>query len=215
MGPMTAGARFLDEILHGDWPRPSGAKVAQARRQPARLARLHRYRPWHRSGRYSRPCRARRRRQSIPTRRKPRSAQIAADKTVTPARSSNLCLRSGLDLVLDKKTPLPGHANGMQFYAYDAARLLLKRVYYSIGGGFVVSDEELQRMKARGPEKPCKRCRIPLPMPRRCWPWRRRSGLSIADMKRANEEIFMSREELDDGPRSHLGGDARLHRARA
>ena len=29
-------------------------------------------------------------------------------------------------------------------------RLLLKRIYYSIGGGFVVSEEELQRMKAKG-----------------------------------------------------------------
>ena len=54
--------------------------------------------------------------------------------------------------MLDKKTPLLGHANGMAFYAYDAAgQLLLKRIYYSIGGGFVVSDEELQRLKSRGP----------------------------------------------------------------
>ncbi len=27
MGPMTAAARFLDEIAVGDWPRPAGAKV--------------------------------------------------------------------------------------------------------------------------------------------------------------------------------------------
>ncbi|TJW41390.1 MAG: L-serine ammonia-lyase, partial [Mesorhizobium sp.] len=55
------------------------------------------------------------------------------------------------DLVLDRKTPLSGHANGMAFCAYDADdRLLLKRIYYSIGGGFVVSEEELQRMKAKG-----------------------------------------------------------------
>ena len=27
MGPMTAAARFLDEILGGDWPRPAGASV--------------------------------------------------------------------------------------------------------------------------------------------------------------------------------------------
>ena len=53
--------------------------------------------------------------------------------------------------MLDKKTPLPGHANGMAFYAYDSDdHLLLKRIYYSIGGGFVVSEEELQRMKTRG-----------------------------------------------------------------
>ena len=27
MGPMTAAARFLDEILGDDWPRPAGVKV--------------------------------------------------------------------------------------------------------------------------------------------------------------------------------------------
>ena len=27
MGPMTAAARFLDEILNDDWPRPAGARV--------------------------------------------------------------------------------------------------------------------------------------------------------------------------------------------
>ena len=27
MGPMTAAARFLDEIAGGDWPRPAGASV--------------------------------------------------------------------------------------------------------------------------------------------------------------------------------------------
>ena len=25
MGPMTAAARFLDELRGGDWPRPTGA----------------------------------------------------------------------------------------------------------------------------------------------------------------------------------------------
>jgi L-serine dehydratase len=27
MGPMTAAARFLKEILSNDWPRPAGVKV--------------------------------------------------------------------------------------------------------------------------------------------------------------------------------------------
>jgi L-serine dehydratase len=35
MGPMTAGARFLDEILNGDWPRPP------ARRSTGSGASLH------------------------------------------------------------------------------------------------------------------------------------------------------------------------------
>ena len=51
----------------------------------------------------------------------------------------------------------------MAFYAYDRDdRLLLKRIYYSIGGGFVVSDEELQRMKSRSaPDEPA--VKVPYP----------------------------------------------------
>jgi L-serine dehydratase len=74
----------------------------------------------------------------------------------------------------------------------------LKRIYYSIGGGFVVSDEELQRMKARGPEQPAG---PPVPYPFRSaaemLDMAAKSGLSIAEMKRANEETRHSREELD------------------
>ena len=82
--------------------------------------------------------------------------------------------------MLDRKTPLTGHANGMAFYAYDASdRLLLKRIYYSIGGGFVVSDEELQRMKSRSaPDEPTSRCRIRLPAPPQMLEMAAASGLS-------------------------------------
>ena len=79
--------------------------------------------------------------------------------------------------MLDKKTPLPGHANGMAFYAYDADdRLLLKRIYYSIGGGFVVSEEELQRMKSKGPDKQARPVPYPFRMPSRCCRWPRRAA---------------------------------------
>ncbi|MGQ3149201.1 MAG: L-serine ammonia-lyase, iron-sulfur-dependent, subunit alpha, partial [Agrobacterium sp.] len=95
-------------------------------------------------------------------------------------------------LVLDKKTPLPGHANGMAFSAFDADdRLLLRRIYYSIGGGFVVSDEELQRMKAEGPVRGSGDKGVPYPF------GKAKEMLAIAAMKRANEEKFVSREELN------------------
>ena len=46
------------------------------------------------------------------------------------------------DLVLHFDKALPEHPNGMRFYIYDAdATLLASREYYSVGGGFVVTDE--------------------------------------------------------------------------
>jgi L-serine dehydratase len=46
------------------------------------------------------------------------------------------------DLVFYRRETLPFHANGMRFTAFDAGGVeLLTRTYYSVGGGFVVSDE--------------------------------------------------------------------------
>ena len=93
------------------------------------------------------------------------------------------------DLVLDRKAPLPGHANGMAFSALDAdGRLLLRRIYYSIGGGFVVSEEELQLLQSR--TKPLVEKGVPYPFANasQMLAMAAESGLSIAEMKRANEE---------------------------
>jgi L-serine dehydratase len=46
------------------------------------------------------------------------------------------------DLVFHRRETLPFHANGMRFEAFDdAGHELANRAYYSVGGGFVVSDE--------------------------------------------------------------------------
>ena len=45
------------------------------------------------------------------------------------------------DLVMHRNEALPFHANGMRFRAFDAAgELLDERVFYSVGGGFIVDE---------------------------------------------------------------------------
>ena len=47
------------------------------------------------------------------------------------------------DLVFNKRQKLPYHSNGMRYSAYDAAgNELATRDYYSVGGGFVVNEDE-------------------------------------------------------------------------
>ena len=175
MGPMTAAPRFLDEIAEGDWPRPAGSR-STARRQPARLACLYRHRPRHRP----RGDPWARRRDADHRRSGPVGADVEKIKTakrVTPPGHPSYRFDPAHDLVLDRKTPLTGHANGMTFYAYDSSdRLVLHRVYYSIGGGFVVSDEELQRMKQSAPVDPGRKVPYPFAPPPRCSTWPRQAG---------------------------------------
>ena len=200
MGPMTAAARFLDEILSGDWPRPAGVKVDRIG------ASLHGSLAYtgigHGSDRAVVLGLAGLTPQTVdPDQADGIATRIAADKRISPPGHPSYRFDPATDLVLDRKTQLTGHANGMAFYAYDAGdRLLLKRIYYSIGGGFVVSEEELQRMKTKG-SVTTEGKKVPYPFRNavEMLAMAGKSGLSIAEMKRVNEETQMSREELDAG----------------
>ena len=47
------------------------------------------------------------------------------------------------DLIFNKRQKLPHHSNGMRFTAFDeAGAVLFTRDYYSVGGGFVVNQDE-------------------------------------------------------------------------
>ena len=49
------------------------------------------------------------------------------------------------DIILHKKEFLPQHANGMRFVAYgDDNELLITREYFSIGGGFILDEDEIK-----------------------------------------------------------------------
>lgn len=59
--------------------------------------------------------------------------------TLGGSRTIDFDLR--VDLVFEKRESLPGHPNGMRFVAADGdGATLLERVYYSVGGGFVVRE---------------------------------------------------------------------------
>ncbi|MEX0955992.1 MAG: L-serine ammonia-lyase [Rhizobiaceae bacterium] len=199
MGPMVAAARFLDEIATGDWPRPGGAEVAALR------VSLHGSLAFTGVGHGSDRAILLGLDGKSPDTVDPDVSEvdierIGVEKRVSPPGHSGYRFDPETDLVLDRKNPLPGHANGMTFSAFDANdRLLLKRVFYSVGGGFVVSEEELQKLKARQQPPVEKGVPYPFANAKQMLAMAAKSGLSIAEMKRENEETSMSRAELDAG----------------
>ena len=196
MGPITAANAFLALIMSPDWPRPSGAKVA------ALKVSLHGSLAYtgigHGSDRAVILGLTGQTAESVdPDQMDVIVAEVERRGKVEPEGHPAYGFSPKEDLVLDKKVSLPGHANGMTFSALDASgRLLLKQVYYSIGGGFVVTDLELERMRAAAKKETVK---VPYPFAtaKQMLEMANRSGLSIAQMKRANEEVTMSRDELD------------------
>ncbi len=124
-------------------------------------------------------------------------AAIAATGMVTPPGLPTLMFTPEKDLVFDYGRPLPGHANGMILMATDAqGDVILQETYYSIGGGFVLTEAEQQ---AGAAAKPQAACPYPFETAAAMLDLARSSGKSIAEMKRANELAFRSRAELDQG----------------
>ncbi|MCA1777247.1 MAG: L-serine ammonia-lyase, partial [Loktanella sp.] len=70
-------------------------------------------------------------------------ARIAQEKTVV-FEGRSLTFDPKDDLIFDYGPPLPGHANGMVLRGLDPQGDVVTEVtYYSIGGGFVLTAEEL------------------------------------------------------------------------
>jgi len=124
-------------------------------------------------------------------------AAIAGTRTVTPPDLPALRFDPARDLVFDYGPALPGHANGLILMATDAqGDVIARETYYSVGGGFVVTAEELGAgtSGAAGPAVP-----YPFRSAAQMLVMARDSGLSIAAMKRANELTARSPADLDAG----------------
>jgi len=195
MGPMSAAGRFLDELQSGTWPRARQA-------QPAAItASLHGSLAFTGIGHGSDRAvilglAGENPRDVDPDQMDAIIAKVRDTGRIEPPGHPAYRFRPAVDLVLDTKTPLPGHPNGMQFCAFDTdGQLLLRRIYFSVGGGFVVSQDELLALK----DAPNIQQDVPWPFANaaQMLDMAKRSGLSIAAMKRANEEARLSRQKLD------------------
>ncbi|WP_299690950.1 L-serine ammonia-lyase [uncultured Tateyamaria sp.] len=112
-------------------------------------------------------------------------AKLAETRQLHPDGLPPLHFDPKTDLVFDYDTALTGHANGMILMATDAqGDVTLRQVFYSIGGGFVMTEEELAAGKATDEGAP-----VPFPFKTAAemLEMSQASGKSIAEMKRANE----------------------------
>ena len=105
------------------------------------------------------------------------------------------------DVVFLRRESLPFHPNGVRFSAFAAdGALLEERRYFSVGGGFVVSQEEADAPagQARIVEDPTV---LPHPFSSgdQLLAATRATGLSIAALVRANERAWRSDAEIDAG----------------
>ncbi|MGR6465581.1 L-serine ammonia-lyase [Rhizobium sp. PAMB 3182] len=199
MGPMSAANRFLDLILSDEWPRPAGAHVSAIR------VSLHGSLAYtgvgHATDRAVILGLVGERPDTVdPEKMDELVEAVQRSGHISPPGHPSYQFQPDTDLVFDRKQPLAGHANGMTISGLDQdGRLILKRIYYSIGGGFVVTDTELDAMRRQKTPKSDVKIPYPFASAKQMLDMAHASGLTIAQMKRANEEAVMSAEELDAG----------------
>ncbi|MDM4765186.1 L-serine ammonia-lyase [Pelomonas sp. SE-A7] len=105
------------------------------------------------------------------------------------------------DLVFKRRESLPFHANGMRCLAFDAeGNEIANRVYYSVGGGFIVSDEvaaDGSKQKVIAPDATV----LPYPFKTgdELLALTKAHGISIAEVMRRNERHWRSDEETRAG----------------
>jgi L-serine dehydratase len=101
------------------------------------------------------------------------------------------------DLIMNKRQKLPFHTNGMRFTAYDAdGEVIATRDYYSVGGGFVVNQDEAaeDRIVADTTAVP-----YPFSSGDELLARAQETGLTIAQMMYANEQVWRTPAEIDAG----------------
>ncbi len=198
MGPMVAARRFLQEVRYGDWPRPAGEEVSRI------SVKLHGSLAFTGKGHATDRaiilglcgCEP----HSLDPDKVESFLETAAlRKEVSPEGFGTFSFNPESSIEFDYGPPLEHHTNGLVFYGCSqSGALLLKRTYYSTGGGFVFTDAELT---AAGTDDAINSDLDMVPYPFRTAKemlvMGATSGLSIADMKRENEVATTSLDSLN------------------
>src|SRR5690348_8330301 len=130
---------------------------------------------------------------SIPVRLK----RIRAEKKIGILGRHEIPFDEKADLIFNKRQKLPYHSNGMRFSAYgDDGELLATRDYYSVGGGFVVNQDEAA-------EDRIVKDKTALPFPfhsgDELLKFCEESGKTIAGIMLANEKVWRSEADIRSG----------------
>lgn len=127
---------------------------------------------------------------------KPYVIAVERDKILHLGQEKAITFDIEKNVVFEKETFLPEHSNGMRFVAYDENdNILLDEIYFSVGGGTVVRQDEIGRRSSREPYNvpyefdSCKELMA------KC----EAHGLSISDLVLVNESNLRSPEEVKAG----------------
>ncbi len=116
-------------------------------------------------------------------------ARVRAERRIRLLGRHDISFDETSDLLFRRAETMLRHPNGMRFVALGAAgTVLLEEVYYSVGGGFVLSEAEADTPPVANAVPP-----HPFHSAAELLAIGQRTGLSIAGIVQANEETWRDR----------------------
>ncbi len=126
---------------------------------------------------------------------KPLVEQISTSHLITLNQKHTIPFNVKEDLKFFQKAYLPKHSNGMIIKAYDNQhQLILSETYYSIGGGFVVTDQEFDTPKVEKNPPP-----FPFHSGQELLDLCKSNHLSITELMLKNEMTWRTHDEIIAG----------------
>jgi L-serine dehydratase len=197
MGPMTAAGRFLDMLRNGHEKEPGAGELGSV------SCSLHGSLAFTGKGHATDRAVMLGFLGFLPATLDPDKAdgliaELSETKRVAPEGLPVLAFDPSRDVIFDYDLTLPGHANGMILKAFDTAgNLHTQETFYSIGGGFVVTERE---MANANPDLHTQKVDAGYPYPFGTAAEMLKIGASsrksIAQMKEANELSHLTATEL-------------------
>jgi len=127
-------------------------------------------------------------------------AELWKQKSITNLANETVLFSPEVDIIFDRGEPLPEHPNGMIFEVLDPkGAVFYSETYFSIGGGFITRLRNIDKIVAPLQIESALAIPFPFSSGSQAIQMSRESGLSIAQMKAANEREYQSSTTLKVG----------------
>ncbi|MCL2916774.1 L-serine ammonia-lyase [Shewanella litorisediminis] len=124
-------------------------------------------------------------------------AQVSSQETLTLAQGKTVKFTREDGIIYHRRKTLPAHANAMTLYAFAGGECLYQRTYYSVGGGFVLDEDQIER-KDPSPATPIKAAPYDFNSAQQLLEMCTDNGLSISSLMMQNELTLASEEDVKE-----------------
>lgn len=121
--------------------------------------------------------------------------QVSKNETLTLSCGKVVKFTREDGITYHRRKTLPAHANAMTLYAYSKGECIFERTYYSVGGGFILDEDEIHQRNA-SPASQIESAPYDFNSSAQLLDLCTEHGLSISSLMMANELSLASEEEV-------------------